>query len=142
VTIAGERWLADVGFGDSFVAPLRFDADREQLDPAGTFRIAATGEAFVLQRCSHDAWEPQYRFTLAARRLAEFAAMCDYHQTSPLSSFTQKAVCSMATPTGRITLSGFRMIDTANGQRTERELAGEREWRTVLGEGFGIELPS
>lgn len=39
------------------------------------------------------------------------------------------------------TLSGFRMIDTANGQRTERELAGEREWRTALGERFGIELP-
>src|SRR5213080_2780696 len=32
-----EPWLADVGFGDSFLEPLRLEAETEQADPAGTF---------------------------------------------------------------------------------------------------------
>jgi len=32
-------WLADVGFGDSFLEPLRLEAETEQADPSGTFRL-------------------------------------------------------------------------------------------------------
>jgi N-hydroxyarylamine O-acetyltransferase len=78
VTIDGSNWLADVGFGDSFVEPLHFEADTNQLDPAGVFRIsadAATG-MFVLQRLEKDEWRDQYRFTLASHKLNEYAGMC------------------------------------------------------------------
>src|SRR5581483_401406 len=34
-----EPWLADVGFGESFVEPLRLEMGIEQTDPAGTFRL-------------------------------------------------------------------------------------------------------
>ena len=34
-----EPWLADVGFGDSFLEPLRLEAETEQADPSGTFRL-------------------------------------------------------------------------------------------------------
>ena len=44
--------------------------------------------------------------TLAARRLADFEAMCHFHQTSPNSHFTRKETCSMATADGRVTISG------------------------------------
>jgi N-hydroxyarylamine O-acetyltransferase len=142
VTIDGTRWLADVGFGDSFVEPLRFDPDREQQDPAGAFRIASsTGAWFELQRYKNDVWEPQYRFTLAPRELSEFRGMCDSHQSSPQSSFTQRTVCSIATADGRITVSGHRLITTRELLRDERELSGEAEWRAALREHLGVELP-
>jgi N-hydroxyarylamine O-acetyltransferase len=34
-----EPWLVDVGFGESFLEPLRMDLRTAQLDPAGTFRL-------------------------------------------------------------------------------------------------------
>jgi N-hydroxyarylamine O-acetyltransferase len=139
--VAGESWLADVGFGDSFVQPLRFEPGREQEDPAGLFRIASLGDgAFVLERHQDNLWTPQYRFTLTPHTLDEYTGMCHYHQTSPRSSFTQKSICSRATDTGRITLSGRCLITTSKGQRDEHELTSDQEWRAALREHFGIGL--
>jgi N-hydroxyarylamine O-acetyltransferase len=150
-TGAGERmrWLADVGFGDSFREPLRFDDSHEQQQDGRGYRIAREGEQLTLlqrelgqSQVEGDGgeWERQYRFTLQPRRLGDFADMCHYHQTSPESSFTRKRVCTRATPEGRITLSDLRLIITSNGERQERLLTGEEEYRAALWEHFGIEL--
>jgi N-hydroxyarylamine O-acetyltransferase len=121
-------WLADVGFGESFVEPLRLETGREQLDPAGTFRLVEDGGEWDMQKAGPDGtWKPQYSFSLHQRRLEEFAGMCHYHQTSPESSFTQKRICSRATPEGRITLSEMKLILTSKDQRVERVLASEKE---------------
>jgi N-hydroxyarylamine O-acetyltransferase len=135
-------WLADVGFGDSFREPLRFEEDTEQQQGQRAYRIARDGEYLVLQQREGDgAWEPQYRFTPQPRRHAEFAEMCRYHQTSPESSFTRRRVCTRTTPDGRVTLSDMRLITTRAGERQERELADEDEVRAALREWFGVELP-
>ena len=34
-----QPWLVDVGFGESFLEPLRLETERNQIDPAGTFRL-------------------------------------------------------------------------------------------------------
>jgi N-hydroxyarylamine O-acetyltransferase len=84
-------------------------------------------------------WQPQYRFTLQPHTYADYAEMCRYHQTSPQSHFTQRRVCSRATPEGRLTLSEMRFITTsAGGVRAERTLKDEEEYETVLREHFGI----
>lgn len=141
VSIDGKKWLADVGFGDSFVEPLRFEIDTNQLDPAGVFRISSEPASgmFELQRLDKDTWRDQYRFTAAPRELVEYEEMCRYHQTSPKSSFTQKKVCSLATETGRMTLSDRRLIVTSEGHRDERELS-EPEYQACLREQFGVVL--
>jgi N-hydroxyarylamine O-acetyltransferase len=66
--------------------------------------------------------------------------MCHYHQTSPESTFTQRRTCTRATPDGRITVTGLRLITTIRGDKQERELAGDDEWRAALGEHFDVEL--
>jgi N-hydroxyarylamine O-acetyltransferase len=135
------RWLADVGFGDSFREPLSFDEPDEQRQDGLGYRVARDGERrTLLQRDDGGAWEPQYRFALQPRCLADFAAMCHYHQTSPDSSFTRKRVCTRATPEGRITLSDLRLICTARGEREERLLADEAEFTSALREYFGVDL--
>jgi N-hydroxyarylamine O-acetyltransferase len=85
-------------------------------------------------------WKQQYFFSLKPRNLDDFAGMCHYHQTSPESRFTQNRICSRATPDGRITLSGMKLIVTRNGQRQERMLSSESQWNNVLQEYFGIKL--
>jgi len=135
-----ERLIADVGFGDSFIEPLRLDAGEEDVQHGTAYRLTGSEAERILQRRPESAWESQYVFSLASRRLADFSAMCLHQQTSPESSFTQKSVCSLATPEGRITLSNNRFIVTADGRREERAVADEEEYRALLRTHFGIDL--
>jgi N-hydroxyarylamine O-acetyltransferase len=136
-----EPWLADIGFGEGFVYPLRLDERGEQHDPGRVFRITERDDWHILEaRDDAGNLQSQYRFTLTPRALADFAAMCHYQQTSPDSGFTKRSTCSLPTPTGRVTLSGSRLILTNNGVREETELPGEAARAAALRERFGIVL--
>jgi N-hydroxyarylamine O-acetyltransferase len=136
-----ETWLADVGFGESFLEPLRIKPGVEQMDRAGTFRTVERGERLLLEKKQPaGTWKGQYSFTFESRRLEEFAGMCEYHQRSSDSHFTQNKICSRATPEGRITLAGMKLIVTSNGEREERLLKSEDEWRETLRERFDVVL--
>lgn len=135
-----DPWVADVGFGDSFVDPLPMLAGASQSEPGRLFGIARVDGVWELFREDDDGRVPLYRFNDVPRGLSEFEEMNRYQQTSPESGFTQRRVCTIATPEGRITLSGMRMIVTKTGLRTERVLSGEEELRECLREHFGVEF--
>ncbi|MBV9927535.1 MAG: arylamine N-acetyltransferase [Acidobacteria bacterium] len=136
-----ERWLADVGFGDSFVEPLRLDARAEQAQGTRAFRIEEDGERLLLlRREAGGEWEPEYRFGLEPHVFGDYAGMCHFHQTSPESHFTRAPLCSRLTEEGRLTLSGLRLITTQGGAKSERELAGDEEYAAALLEHFGIRM--
>jgi len=134
-------WLADVGFGDSFIEPLRLLPGIAQKDGTQIYRILETAGVLQLEKWEAEgSWKAQYRFSLQPRRLQEFAEMCRYHQSSPDSSFTRKRLCTRATPEGRITLSDMKLIITRNGEKEERMLANEEEWRAALRQHFDLVL--
>lgn len=136
-----EPWLADVGFGDSFLDPLRLIPEVEQEQDGHTFRISQRESTMRVEKQeASGSWKAEYSFTLQPRQLSDFAVMCHYHQTSPQSSFTRKRVCTRATPEGRITLADGKLIVTAGGVREERKLESEAEWHTLLRQHFGVEL--
>jgi N-hydroxyarylamine O-acetyltransferase len=139
-----QRWLVDVGFGDSFFGPLRLDERGEQFQGSRAYRIDSGGALFTLmQRIDGDEWKAQYRFTLEPHEYADYAEMCRYHQTSPQSHFTRARLCSLATDGGRITLSDLRFITTsANDEKQERTLTSEAEYEAILRERFGIVMTS
>jgi N-hydroxyarylamine O-acetyltransferase len=137
-----ERWLADVGFGDSYTEPLRLDDPRDQFRDDCAYRLTSVGDNWTLwERMPGADWDPQHVFTLAPHDLADFVPMCHYHQTSPDSEFTRKRICSRPTPDGRVTLSEMRLIITTNGERQERVLTGPEEYAAVLRETFQVVLP-
>jgi N-hydroxyarylamine O-acetyltransferase len=137
----GADWLADVGFGDSFRRPLRMLSDIEQ-DGAESrsyrLHVDASDASWLLQQHNENTWEPQYRFTLQPHRMADFVDRCHFQQTSPDSHFTQKRICSLALPDGRITLSDLRLITTRQGVRDARDLASEDLYQETLAERFGV----
>ena len=134
-----ERWLADVGFGDSFEEPLKLDLQGEQLQGARAYQIVpGAAHYLLLQRDEHGEWKNQYRFTLQSYDFPDYEPMCHFHQTSQESHFTRNRICSLLTPSGRITLSGLRRIATSGEHREERELAGEEEYKKLLKDEFGI----
>ena len=135
-----QRWLVDVGFGDSFLEPLLLDERGEQRHGRRAYRIHPDGAHLILmQRDDVDEWKAQYRFTLQPHEYADYAGMCRYHQTSPQSHFTGARICSRATEEGRITLSEMRLITTSkHGGRQERILESQEEYASILREHFGI----
>ena len=135
-----ERFLADVGFGESFIEPLRLDERGEQVQQRGRYRISQDHEHLTYLWQEKPGWRAQYMFTLQPYSLVDFQDACDWTRTSPLSSFTQRRICSLATPDGRITLSDMRWIVTTNGNRQEREVESEAEYDDILREHFGIVL--
>jgi N-hydroxyarylamine O-acetyltransferase len=142
-----QRWLVDVGFGDSFLEPLLLDERGEQIQGNRAYRILTDGNHLVLnQRDEDNEWKTQYRFTLQAYGYSDYAEMCRYHQTSPESHFTKSRICSRATEAGRITLSDMRFITTsksgAHQTRDERTLTSEDEYADVLRQRFGIVMTS
>ena len=136
-----EQWLADVGFGESFREPLKLHEPGEQVQHGRAYRIIETGDAWRLSEGDPGGdLTPQYFFTLQPRKLSDFTEMCVYQQTSPDSHFTRKRMCSLATPTGRITLSGMTFITTEGGKRGEQDLT-DGEYASTLQDQFGIVMP-
>lgn len=136
-----QRWLADVGFGESFVEPLLLDSREEQVQGSRSFRIVEDGTQLILMRRNQGEDQiPQYRFTLQPYTFSDYEEMCRFHQTSPESHFTKNTICSRLTEDGRITLSGLRLITTTGPQytREERTLSSKEEYGEILREQFGV----
>jgi len=136
------RWMVDVGFGENFKSPLDLDAAGAQRQGGKAYRILRKGRYRILQeRRGAGRWTNSYRFTLKPRTLIDFAGMCRYHSTDPKSNFVRKRVCSLATPTGRTTLSALGLIENGhNGARRESAVADEQEYLRVLRQRFGVRL--
>jgi len=140
---ASNRWLVDVGFGESFLEPLLVDERGEQVQGKYSFQLVPDGDGLILmRRKGEEPWKAEYRFSLRPYSYPDYAEMCLFHQTSSESHFTKNRICSRATADGRITLSDMRLITTSdNGEvRTERTLSSQEEYDRVLKDEFGIVL--
>jgi N-hydroxyarylamine O-acetyltransferase len=133
-------WLADVGFGDSFSEPLRLAEGLEQEQNGVTYRIVPEGTDRRLLRLEDGAWTPHYQFSLESFQWSDFSGGCEYHQTSPDSFFKRRRICSLATPSGRVTLSDMKLILSQGKDRTERLLASDAEYAAALRDYFNIIL--
>jgi N-hydroxyarylamine O-acetyltransferase len=140
VTFDDEEYLADVGFGAFAAGPLRLELDIEQEDRTGTYRISQYDEDYlVVGRKDGDGWRNEYIFTVKPRDLAEFTAMCEFHQNSPDSHFMKNKLCSLMTASGRKTLTQEKFIETSDGERTETAVLSEEQFNEILKREFNIE---
>jgi hypothetical protein len=90
VRVGGSDFLADVGYGDSFRAPLALPAGAAS-DVSGHYRLLPADGELQLEHASVPGhWRPLYRVSLRPRTLAEFGPMFHWHQTSPESPFGRR----------------------------------------------------
>lgn len=136
------HWLADVGFGDSFVRPLRIEFGAEQVQGLWAYRLEEFESGINLWRRDFDGvWRRQYFFDLQARNFpSDYEPSCQYHQTSPNSSFTRDRIISRVTVDGRVTLDSKNLTVTTNGKREKRRVKSEEEYRELLKLHFDMAL--
>lgn len=138
-----ERWIVDVGFGDSSRLPLRLVEGENQFGVDSTYRFVRSNHRWLLQRLLEaDEWYDEYSFdaTMTPLTLSDFENANRYYQTAPESYFVQGRICSRATEDGRISLTSDTLIVTRNGQREEMPIEGEQDFVRALKEHFGIRI--
>jgi N-hydroxyarylamine O-acetyltransferase len=133
----GERWLADVGFGNHATYPLRLRERGEQKDPGGVFTVAETAAGDLL--VSRDG-KPAYQVEPRARDLVDFEPACWWQQTWPSSHFRQGTVCTRLDGDGRVTIAGRELIRTSAASRTETALTEDATLLDAYREIFGVVL--
>lgn len=138
-----ERWIVDVGFGDSSRLPLRLTEGENQFGAGSTYRFMRSDNRWLLQRLLEtNEWYDEYSFdeTMTPLILSDFENANRYYQTAPESYFAQGRICSRATDDGRISLTGDTFIVTRNGRREEMPIDDEQVFVRALNEHFGISL--
>ncbi|HOI28983.1 MAG TPA: arylamine N-acetyltransferase [Melioribacteraceae bacterium] len=133
-------YLVDVGFGDSFRIPIEMPSG-ECADISGRYKtFPAEGNLFELKKFEENDWMLQYTFKTIPRKLSDYSEMCDFQQDSPDSHFRTRMKCTIATPTGRITLSDNSLTITRHGEKKRTEIADNRQFFNFLYQYFEIEL--
>lgn len=139
-----ERWIVDVGFGDTARLPLRLDVEDEQFGVEQVYRITyAEGRRKLWRRIENNEWYGEYAFDidpLKLLKLGDFQEACEYYESAPESYFVQGRICSRATAEGRISLTDDKLIVTRNNLREETPLAGEQDFVRAMNEHFGIRI--
>lgn len=132
-----EAQLVDVGFGDAFLEPLPLIDGFTRLERQKTVCLEQRGEDWLYLEDRGEGLRVQYVFNLVPHNLQDFGPRNLCQQTAPESHFTQNQICSLATPSGRISLSGSRLIRSESGFKTETELSAD-EYEAALQQLFGM----
>jgi N-hydroxyarylamine O-acetyltransferase len=137
VTVENQSYIVDVGFGDSMRKPMPLNGEVVR-DVSGSYRMTNVAEhMYDLQRWEDDVWKTLYRVSTLPKKLTDFTPMCEFNQTSADSPFVHKRLVTIATPIGRITLSGETLTVTDGEKKTKRNVS-EEEIPDILQNHFYI----
>jgi len=154
VTIDGEEWIADTGFGGSYSPPmpLRDGATAEAPDganfhlrqePDGGWLLLRDGPSATTDgRGTGPGYQPQYSFTLAAVAPADLALSNHWTSTAPNIRFTTHRIVSLVLPHGFASLTDRHYRRRAADKETEATITDQRVYRMRLSLMFGIDLPA
>lgn len=140
-----ERYFVDVGGGNTARTPMRLNHAEE--DISGNYRIITldspveaegldTEYHLTLQKFKTN-WESVYIFSEKEFTLDDYKESCFWMETTTKSTFTRRLVVSIATSTGRKTISGSNFQITV-GNKVEIKQITSQDLTEVLEREFGI----
>ena len=135
-----EPYLVDVGFGDSFIRPLRLNGrDPQDGGLRPTFQFMMSSQGLTLTEDVKGVPEAQYRFHRVNREQGEFDAASEYLQGNPELHWSQKPFATRLLDGGpdRVTLLSDRIKFFRNGSWQETPVAAEH-WDETLAEWFAM----
>lgn len=140
VSINGDDWLVDVGFGGmTMTAPLRLADDAAQTTSHEPWRLQRDGTHYLLSACVQQQWAPKYRFSLEPQTRQDYEMGNWYVATHPGSRFRNDLIAARVDHGGRHALLNTRYAYHCLGQSSQqRELQSAEELHTVLQQAFGL----
>jgi N-hydroxyarylamine O-acetyltransferase len=148
VEVAGEPYIADVGFGgQTLTGPLRLTAEGEQATPHEPFRLITIGYSngtpeLKLQSLVNGSWRSLYRFDLQPQHEPDYEVVNFYVSTHPASQFRTGIRIARPVPGGRYgLLNNHLSVHHLGGPSEQRILKSVAEVRETLQELFGLALP-
>lgn len=142
VTLDGEAWIVDVGFGAfGLIEPIPLKTGLEHRQFADRFRLEQDPLlGYIFQSYKDGDWLTQYAFRTDLHHPVDFAFANYYHSHSPQSLFTQKRICQLPTPEGRKRLEDNTLSQTVNGVTRNVTLETEQEFLRILKTHFDLDL--
>ncbi len=142
VTLDGEDWVVDVGFGAfGLIEPIPLHTGLEHRQFTDRFRLEQDSLlGYVFQSYHDGGWHNQYAFTTDLHHPVDFAFANYYHSHSPQSIFTQKRLCQLPTPEGRKRLEDTTLSHTINGVTETLALESEQDFLQALKTHFDLDL--
>jgi N-hydroxyarylamine O-acetyltransferase len=138
-----DRWLVDAAGGRNASIrplPIRDGYIEHQPEVGRRFSLSGHDRRWQLDhQPSGEDWQPIYVFDAIPRTLDDFRERSDFHEQDPSSHFRQGPLCTIATPTGRVTFSQNRLIITDGADREERSVAPD-EVVELLRRYFQVDL--
>jgi N-hydroxyarylamine O-acetyltransferase len=152
VTIDGQDWIADAGFGGAYAPPMPLaDGETAPAPDGAIFRLMRDPlYGWMLERDGHpgttdgrgvgEGWMPQFSFDLEPVFASDLALSNRWTSTAPGTRFLTLRIVSIALPQGFASLTD-RSYRRRNG---DKEASGEiddpRVYRLRLSMLFGIDL--
>lgn len=152
VTIDGEDWIADAGFGGSFAPAMPLADGAETEAPDGTrHRLERDDEfgwmllrdgvpATTVSTGAGAGWQQQYSFDLRSVYENDIVIGNRWTSTAPESRFTQINIASIVLPRGFATLTDRNYRRHSGDGDTSGEITDPRVYRMRLSLMFGIDL--
>jgi len=141
VKIGNVEYLTDVGFGEFSFKPLELILGKPQKDHRANYVIDKYDEHyFRVNKMEKGKLKPEYIFTTLARDFMDYKKMCEFHQSDSRSNFMKKRLISLATESGRITITNNILKVRKNNLVEERILNNETEFENELWDNFRIKI--
>jgi N-hydroxyarylamine O-acetyltransferase len=141
VEVAGEPWLADVGFGtEGLLEPIPMVPGIPRRQEAWTYRLSEDQGTWVLQADLGQNWLDLYAFTREPQLPIDCEVANYYVSTHPDSRFTRTLVAQKVTPSARYKLTNNELTVNREGVRETRVIA-EEELLPLLADTFGLHFP-
>ena len=138
-----EPFLVDVGFGDSFIRPLRLNLAGPQDGGTGSFEFLASPQGTTLAKDVDAIPAAQFRFKRVNHALADFDAASEYLQTTEGLHWTKWPFATRLLEGGpdRVTLLADKLKVTRDGTTEETRVEAD-VWSAVLQEWFSMAPPA
>lgn len=143
VELDQKDYLVDVGFGDNFLEPLKFEIDILQRDNKGLFKIAQIDDIhFELKKFSQDTndFKTEYILRKEEMKIDDFQDRMNYFTHSDESIFKRNLFCSLEEDDGRISLKQDKFLITKKHIKTTEKISSSMQYIKYLNERFKIKL--
>ena len=142
VVLAGEPWLADVGFGGfGLLEPIPLSEAAAAEQGGATYALRRETGAWVLSMRDRSATTDLYEFTEDPQTAGDIEVANHYTSTHPASIFRRTLTIQRTTREERTVLRSEALVRFRDGRMSE-ERVDHAQLRSTARDLFGVELPA